>query len=97
MSLFHSSITIADNGSTDATFAIARELEQEFPPVARGPSVTKGAALHVADRMVRESGRRRQLMDVDLSTNLKFYPLLIQGIAVGYDIAVGSGSCRPRR
>jgi len=33
VSLFHSSITIADNGSTDATFAIARELEQEFPQV----------------------------------------------------------------
>jgi hypothetical protein len=29
-------------------------------------------------------------MDVDLSTNLKFFPLLIHGLSVGYDLAVGS-------
>ena len=72
---FESSVVIADNASTDRTWAIAQELEHAYPNVR---------ALHLD-----EKGRGRALkavwaqsradivgyMDVDLSTNLKFFPL----------------------
>jgi hypothetical protein len=29
-------------------------------------------------------------MDVDLSTNLRFFPILIHGLELGYDVAIGS-------
>ena len=87
---FESSVVIADNASTDRTWAIAQELEHAYPNVR---------ALHLD-----EKGRGRALkavwaqsradivgyMDVDLSTNLKFFPLLVHGLGIGYDLATGS-------
>jgi glycosyltransferase involved in cell wall biosynthesis len=87
---FRAAVTIADNASVDATLAIARELEREFPEVhvVHLPTTGRGGALKVAWSESRADVV--SYMDVDLSTNLKFFPLLIHGIAIGYDVAIGS-------
>jgi glycosyltransferase involved in cell wall biosynthesis len=87
---FDASIVIADNASTDGTLAVARELEREQPRVhaLQVPSRGRGGALKAAWSASRADVV--SYMDVDLSTNLRFFPLLIHGIALGYDVAIGS-------
>lgn len=85
-------IVIADNASVDGTPEAARRLEEQFP----------GEVTYVR---IEEKGRGRALkrtwsespmdvvsyMDVDLSTGLEAFPLLIGAISdEGYDMAVGS-------
>ena len=85
-------IVIADNASVDRTPEASRRLEAEFPG-------------EVAYVRIEEKGRGRALkrtwsdspmeivsyMDVDLSTGLEAFPLLISAIAEeGYALAVGS-------
>ena len=85
------SITVADNGSTDATFDIADQLADELEGVN---------ALHISD-----AGRGRALtqawlgseadvlayMDIDLSTDLSAFPALVDAIARdGCDVAAGT-------
>jgi glycosyltransferase involved in cell wall biosynthesis len=84
-------ITVADNGSTDETFAIASRLGAELPEVV---------ALHIP-----EAGRGRALtrswfasdadvvsyMDIDLSTDLGAFPKIVGAIAEeGYDVSSGT-------
>ncbi len=83
-------ITIADNGSTDGTLAIARDLE----------SLPNVSVLHIS-----EAGRGRALtqawlasdadvlayMDIDLSTDLADFPKLVASILEGgNDVVAGS-------
>jgi len=83
-------ITIADNGSADGTFAIARELEREYPEVCAVHLPDKGRGGALREVWSRSHADVVSYMDVDLSTNLKFFPLLIDGISIGYDVAIGS-------
>jgi glycosyltransferase involved in cell wall biosynthesis len=84
-------VVIADNGSTDGTGDVGRELA--------------GRIARVSYRRLNERGRGRALravwgeseadicayMDVDLSTNLDKFPALIDAIALrGFDLAIGS-------
>jgi glycosyltransferase involved in cell wall biosynthesis len=87
---FTATITIADNASTDGTLAIARQLEREYPEVRaiHIPRQGRGGALR--DVWSASGADVVAYMDVDLSTNLKFFPILIEGIAIGYDVAIGS-------
>jgi glycosyltransferase involved in cell wall biosynthesis len=87
---FEASVVIADNASTDGTFAVARALEREHPAVTalHVPRKGRGGALKAAWSASRADVV--SYMDVDLSTNLRFFPLLIHGLALGYDIAIGS-------
>ena len=95
---FPSRVTIADNGSTDRTWAVATALEQEFAEV----------------RAVRleESGRGRALralwsasdadvltyMDVDLSTDLNALLPLVAPLLSGHsDLAIGTRLARGAR
>lgn len=84
-------IVIADNASVDRTLAIAKDL------VARWPAEV--AVVHLSQK-----GRGRALrrawtesdadivcyMDVDLSTDLEHLPTLIESLAGGNDVALGS-------
>ena len=85
-------ITIADNGSTDGTLAVARRLAEEH----RG----RVGVLHLAQKGRGRALRKAWLgsqcdivayMDVDLSTGLEAFPLLVHAIAdEGCHLAVGS-------
>ena len=84
-------IVVADNASTDRTFAIAQDL------VARWPGQV--AVVHL-DQKGRGRALRRAwtasdadvvcYMDVDLSTDLRFVPTLLEALSSGYDVAFGS-------
>jgi putative flippase GtrA len=95
---FSARITIADNGSTDHTWAVATELSQELPGVA---------AVHMD-----QSGRGRALraiwsgsdadvlayMDVDLSTDLNALLPLVAPLLSGHsDVAIGTRLARGSR
>jgi glycosyltransferase involved in cell wall biosynthesis len=74
-------ITIADNGSKDSTFEIAKELSKKYEEV-RVIHLTKrgrGRALKKAWHM--SNSDIISYMDVDLSTDLKAFPPMIKAIA----------------
>ena len=84
-------ITIADNGSTDATPEIGRALAAERPEVfyTRLEQRGRGRALK---RAWSESGADIVgYMDMDLSTDLNALPTLISAVERdGYDVGIGS-------
>jgi len=84
-------IVIADNGSTDSTLEVARELAETVPllSVTRLEQRGRGRALKKA--WLESGADICCYMDVDLSTRLDGLPSLVDAVAVdGYDVAVGS-------
>ena len=88
---FPARITIAENGSTDATWMRARELEDEFPLVravqigqpGRGGALRSAWSASDADVLA--------YMDVDLSTDLNALLPLIAPLVSGHsDVAIGT-------
>jgi glycosyltransferase involved in cell wall biosynthesis len=95
---FTARVTVADNGSTDGTWAVARSLAAEFAEV-RAVHVDRpgrGRALHTiwsasdADVLV--------YMDVDLSTDLNALLPLVAPLLSGHsDVAIGTRLARGSR
>jgi glycosyltransferase involved in cell wall biosynthesis len=84
-------ILIADNASTDSTLAVAQELAQKHADVASLHIPQKGRGRALKASWLGSAADIVSYMDVDLSTELAAFPLLIEAIASeGYDIAVGS-------
>jgi glycosyltransferase involved in cell wall biosynthesis len=88
---FTTRITIADNGSTDATWAIADGLARELPEVraVRLELPGRGRAL----RAIWSQGEAEVLayMDVDLSTDLNALLPLVAPLLSGHsDLAIGT-------
>jgi len=88
---FSARVTIADNGSTDGTWPLARSLEQAFPEVraVHLDMPGRGRALH----QVWSSSDAELLayMDVDLSTDLNALLPLVAPLLSGHsDIAIGT-------
>lgn len=84
-------IIIAEDGSTDGTDEIARQLARKNPKIKHLHSderLGRGRALIRAFKEAR--GDIVAYMDVDLSTDLKHLEDLISAILEGYDIAIGS-------
>ncbi len=84
-------IIIAEDGSTDGTGRIAKELAVKYPYVRHMHSDTRlgrGKALNRAFKVAR--GAIIVYMDVDLATDLIHLEDLIGFIRAGYDIATGS-------
>ena len=89
-------IVVADNASTDRTFQIARELEEEHGGEEGGrfvalhiPVKGRGIALRVS--WLTSPAEVLAYMDVDLSTDMKHLPELIDPIAAGeVDISYGT-------
>jgi len=84
-------IVVADNGSRDRTFEIAKRLEDELgtvkadhiPEAGRGRALTRAWLDSEADVV--------SYMDVDLSTGLASFPKLVSAIVdEGYDVASGT-------
>ena len=91
-------ILIADNASTDATLAVARELAAELDgvDVMHLPAKGRGRALRAA--WSAGSARVVCYMDVDLSTDLRaLLPLVAPLISGHSDLAIGTRLARSAR
>ncbi len=90
-------ITIADNASKDKTLAIAKRLSKKFPEVSTVHLVQKGRGRAVKHVWTRDSADIEAYMDVDLSTDLRHVPPLVQSLTRGYDIAIGTRNANGAR
>jgi glycosyltransferase involved in cell wall biosynthesis len=88
---FEWSITIADNASTDNTPGVAQSLCGKYPEVHYLRIEQKGRGRALRKAWLESTADIVSYMDVDLSTKLSAFPLLIKAITEeGYDIAIGS-------
>ncbi len=84
-------ITIADNASTDRTAEIGRRLAVELDGVRYLRLAHKGRGRALTATWSSSPADICAYMDVDLSTDLRAFPPLIEAIASGYaELAVGS-------
>lgn len=83
-------ITIADNASTDNTPIIATTLSKKYPAVSLFRLEQKGRGRAVKRVWSEQRADFSVYMDLDLSTDLKHLPKLLQSLQNGYDIAIGS-------
>jgi len=90
-------IVIADNASIDKTWEVAQDLAQRYPDVAALHIDQKGRGRALRHSWLQSSADIVSYMDVDLSTDLKAFPPLIQAVEDGYDIAIGSRFLRGSR
>jgi glycosyltransferase involved in cell wall biosynthesis len=91
-------ITIAENGSCDATWEIAQALAAELEQVRaiRVGAAGRGGALHAA--WAGSDAEVLAYMDVDLSTGLNALPPLIAPLLSGHsDLAIGTRLARGAR
>lgn len=87
---FSWNIIIADNGSIDKTSEIAEELSSKYNNILYKYIPLKGRGYALRDVFLRSNADIVSYMDIDLSTNLRYFKLLIEGIRCGYDISIGS-------
>ena len=83
-------IIIANNGSTDRTVDVAGQLAAGNSRVKLLNLTRKGRGLALRTTWSQSPADIVSYMDVDLSTNLRYFPLLVEGLCCGYDIAIGS-------
>lgn len=81
-------ITIGDNASTDNTLKVAESIQKKNVRVKHLPQKGRG-------RMVKHAWETSEAdilsyMDIDLSTDLNAFPLMIKAIDEGNDISIGS-------
>lgn len=85
-------VVVVDNGSTDGTDRVARELVAADPDTVQFvqlPQRGRGRALRHA--WTQSDADIVSYMDVDLSTELAALPKLVEAIAnEGYDVGIGS-------
>jgi putative flippase GtrA len=95
---FTARVTIADNGSTDATWSIAAGLAREFGEVraVRMEQPGRGRALRAI--WSRSEAEVLAYMDVDLSTDLNALLPLVAPLLSGHsDVAIGTRLARGSR
>ncbi|OAI38622.1 hypothetical protein AYO38_09255 [bacterium SCGC AG-212-C10] len=94
-------LVIADNGSTDGTGELARELDAQFPQVSALLLSIKGRGLALKEAWTTTDADVVSYMDVDLSTDIRHLPRLIQMVAdEECDLAIGTrlaGGSQTRR
>ena len=88
---YQSSIVIVDNGSTDGTDAVARQLASSCSDVRYVHLEQRGRGRALRHAWLQSKADVVCYMDVDLSTDLLHVPELVNAIVhEGYDIAIGS-------
>ena len=91
-------IVIVDNGSTDGTQNVAKELAAAYPEVKVLRLLQKGRGRALRHAWLRSNADIVCYMDVDLSTKLRHVPELLDSIAEeGWDVATGSRLMRESR
>ena len=84
-------IIIADNGSTDSTPLLARQLSDDHERVVYFRLEEKGRGRALRCVWLASDADILAYMDVDLSAELSAFPLLVNAIgSQGYDLAIGS-------
>jgi len=82
-------ITIADNASRDGTASIGEKLAKKnginYVRIAK-----KGRGRAVKQLWLKSKADIVMYMDIDLSTNLKHIPRLVNALVEGADVAIGS-------
>ena len=88
-------IVIVDNGSTDSTFSVAKNLSQKYNDVACVHLEKRGRGRALRQVWLDSNADVMAYMDVDLSTELSAIPYMLEAIEEnGYDLAVG---CRLKK
>lgn len=84
-------IVIADNASTDKTWAVTESLSQQYPDVVGVHIDQKGRGRALRKTWLESEADIVSYMDVDLSTELEAFPKIIDAIdKEGYGVAIGS-------
>ena len=83
-------VVVANNASTDSTIEIAKRLAERFADVRYVHLDVKGRGRALRKAWLESDADIIAYMDVDLSTNLRFFPPLVQALLDGYDVAIGS-------
>lgn len=84
-------LIIANNGSTDATGRIADSLARTFPNVRAIHLAVKGRGRALKDAWTDTKAEILSYMDVDLSTDLSAFPVMIRALESGqHDLAIGT-------
>ncbi len=84
-------IVIADNGSTDGTLEIARDLARSVPSLSVTRLEQRGRGRALKKTWSESNADVCCYMDVDLSTGLDALPTLVDAVAEeGFDVAIGS-------
>lgn len=86
-----SRVVIVDNGSTDGTDKLAKELSQRYEDVSFVHLIQRGRGRALRSAWMQSQASVVCYMDVDLSTELEALPVMVNAIlSKEYDIAVGS-------
>lgn len=83
-------LVIVDNASTDSTASVARDLADKHLDVRFIHLDVKGRGLALRHAWLASEADIVSYMDIDLSTNLRHFPPLIEALTRGYDIAIGN-------
>ena len=83
-------VIIVDNGSTDNTLQVAEMLSNKYSGVTCVHIPQKGRGRALREVWLDSTAEIVSYMDVDLSTDLNQFPLLIKAIEGGPDLAIGS-------
>jgi glycosyltransferase involved in cell wall biosynthesis len=83
-------VVIADNASTDETPAIMWDLARRYSRVQGMRVETKGRGIALKRAWIGSDAPIHAYMDVDLSTDLSALKPLLDCVAGGHDIAIGS-------
>jgi len=95
---FTARVTIADNGSTDATWAIADRLARELPEVRAVHLALPGRGRALRAIWSQNEAEVLAYMDVDLSTDLNALLPLVAPLLSGHsDLAIGTRLARGSR
>jgi putative flippase GtrA len=95
---FSARITIADNGSTDATWAIASRLARDLPEVRAVRMKLPGRGRALRAIWSQSEAEVLAYMDVDLSTDLNALLPLVAPLLSGHsDLAIGTRLARGSR
>lgn len=95
---FRSRITIADNGSSDGTWAVAEELAEELPEVRAVQLAEPGRGRALRACWLVSDAEVVAYMDVDLSSGLEALLPLVAPLMSGHsDLAIGTRLARGAR
>jgi len=90
LSEYRWNLLVADNGSTDGTADVARDISTQLPAISVIELTRAGRGHALSTAWLQSDADFLSYMDVDLSSELSVLPELLKQLVSGWDIAVGS-------